>query len=152
MSTAEWLEKRRGEPERRSASLVVRIALLILALAHPAQSLAVEPIMYSDAELAKWPIVVVGYWPTAKIVPHVHDRYDVYLHDKVIDRSEAKTSLVITRVLHGDVAAGYRYQPLTAIISGSFAGNGHGHGPDHFIGGCPVKSFECVAERTIDFP
>ncbi|AIE85831.1 HEAT repeat domain-containing protein [Fimbriimonas ginsengisoli] len=76
--------------------------LCLLLLAVPRHASAIWYILHdSDPELAVSPIVVVGYWPKAKRIPHVH-----WVGKNAIDHSEVRTQLRVLKVLHGDIRAG----------------------------------------------
>jgi hypothetical protein len=82
----------------RGRADVVAALLSILLIARFAQ--AIPPVLISDEELAKQPLIVVGRWNKADVRRHDH------VIDKIIFDSESHTELLVERVVSGDLKPG----------------------------------------------
>src|ERR1017187_5242164 len=66
----------------------------LLAVAGAACAVGARPV--TDLELAKSPVIVIGYWPKASWTSHTLTK------DGKVEAFETRTRLVITKVVSGD--------------------------------------------------
>jgi hypothetical protein len=92
--------------------LIAVVALVGFA----ALSGAVLPYRATDLELAKSPVIVIGYWVKAPMKPHMLQK------GNVIEKYETHTRLMITQVISGDVRVGARPSCVLSVRVGAMTG------------------------------